>query len=184
MTVLFNVDMVRSFLVGMIFGIFILYFLIKSKPRDYFKKIKKSLTLNLVFAIFGIMIFRQMIEVSKSPDIIGDIIGGLPVTPILIVILIPFILALITGYNLGAVVLSYPLVEPFFEPSGINIVGFASMIFISSTVGYIISPIHLCNILSCEYLKADTTRMYKYYLPAGAFMLIVQVLFIILFFQS
>jgi len=181
-TTIFDIDMVRAFLIGMILSIIVLYFITKNTFKDYLEKVKKSITYKLALAIFGIMIFRQMIEVSKAPEIIGDIIGTLPFPSVVIIILIPLILGLVTGYNLGAVVLSYPLVEPFFASSGLSIIGFASIIFISSVVGYVISPIHLCNILSCDYLKTDTTRMYRYYIPAGLFMLLVQSIFIILFF--
>ena len=93
------------------------------------------------------------------------------------VIIIPLILGVLTGYNLGAVALSYPILVPLF-PSDISfiiLVGFTSLIFISSLVGYLISPIHLCNVLSSDYLKTDITRMYKMYIPAALVMLIVQI---------
>ena len=52
----------------------------------------------------------------------------------------------------------------------------------SSLVGYLISPIHLCNVVSSEYLKTDTTRMYKMYIPEIVLLLIVQTSFVILFY--
>jgi hypothetical protein len=128
------------------------------------------------------MIFRSVIEVSKSNEIIADMISTLPFHPILIIIIVPLIMGLITGYNFGAIALSFFLVEPFFEFSGISIIGFASLIFISSLVGYLISPIHLCNVVSSEYLKTDTTRMYKMYIPAIIMLLIVQTSFVVLFY--
>ena len=93
------------------------------------------------------------------------------------VIIIPLILGVLTGYNLGAVALSYPILVPLFpsDISFIALVGFTSLIFISSLVGYLISPIHLCNVLSSDYLKTDITRMYKMYIPAALVMLIVQI---------
>jgi hypothetical protein len=106
-----------------------------------------------------------------------------PFPPVIIIIFIPIILGILTGYNLGAVALSYPLVEPFFQYTDINIIGLTSIIFISSLVGYLISPIHLCNVLSSEYLKTDTTRMYKMYIPSSFFILIVQLIFVIILFR-
>jgi hypothetical protein len=92
-------------------------------------------------------------------------------------------MGIITGYNFGAIALSYFLVEPFFGYTGLNIIGFASLIFISSLVGYLISPIHLCNVVSSDYLKTDTTRMYKMYIPAIVLLLIVQTSFLVLFYR-
>jgi uncharacterized protein len=177
-------DFQRSiFILGVVISVLSLYFLINIDWKKYITILKQSLSLNLAFAIIGIMVFRQMIEVSESNEIISSIIGGLPFHPILIVIIVPLIMGLITGYNFGAIALSYFLVEPFFEFTGINIIGFTSLIFISSLVGYLISPIHLCNVVSSDYLKTDTTRMYKMYIPAVALLLIVQTSVVLLFYR-
>ncbi len=171
------------FIVGVVFSIFSLYFLIKIDWKKYYEIIKRSFSFNLAFAIIGIMIFRQIIEASEANEIIASMIGGLPFHPIFIVIIVPLIMGLITGYNFGAIALSYFLIEPLFEYTGLNIVGFASLIFISSLVGYLISPIHLCNVVSSDYLKTDTTRMYKMYIPAVIWLLIVQTSIIVLFYR-
>jgi len=177
-----NVPQIRSFLIGIIFSIALLYFIVRIKPKEYLQIIKKSLTWKLALAIFGIMIFREMFEVSGATIIIANIIGSLPFPAIIVIITIPIILGMLTGYNLGAVALSYPLVEPFFQSSGINIAGLTSIIFISSLVGYLVSPIHLCNVVSSEYMKTDTTRMYKMYIPSAIVLLLIQVVAMIFLF--
>ena len=179
----FGIPQIRSFLIGVVFSIILLHFLIKISFKEYIQIIKKSITWKLALAIFGIMIFREMFDVSKANILIADMIGSLPVPALIIVIIIPLLLGLLTGYNLGAIALSYFLVEPFFQFTGINIIGLTSIIFISSLVGYLISPIHLCNVLSSEYLKTDTTRMYKMYIPAAISLLIIQTSIVILAFS-
>jgi integral membrane protein (TIGR00529 family) len=176
----FDFPQIRSFLIGVVFSIIFLYFLIKISFKEYIQIIKKSITWKLALAIFGIMIFREMFDVSKANILIADMIGRLPFPALLIIIVIPLLLGLLTGYNLGAIALSYFLVEPFFSFTGINIIGLTSIIFISSLVGYLISPIHLCNVLSSEYLKTDTTRMYKMYIPAAISLLIIQTSIVVL----
>ena len=170
------------FIIGVFISIFILYILLKIEWKKYFEILKRSLSFNLAFAIIGIMIFRQMIEVSGTNKIIADMIGTLPFPAIFIVILVPLLMGLITGYNFGAIALSYFLVEPFFPYTNLNIIGVTSLIFISSLVGYLISPIHLCNVVSSDYLKTDTTRMYKMYIPAVTLLIIVQTIFVIIFY--
>jgi integral membrane protein (TIGR00529 family) len=171
------------FVIGVIISIILLYYLIKNPWSEYKLIIKKSLTFNLALAIIGIMIFRQFIEISNANEILKDIIANLAFPPVLIIILIPLILGLITGYNFGAIALSYILIVDFFELTNINIVGITSLIFISSLVGYLISPIHLCNVVSSDYLKTDTTRMYKMYIPAVIVLLSVQTIFLLIFYH-
>jgi hypothetical protein len=131
----------------------------------------------LALAIFGIMIFREIFEASQANIVLKDIIVGANIPIISMVIIIPLFLGVLTGYNLGAVALSYPILAPFFpaDISFVTLVGFTSLIFISSLVGYIISPIHLCNVVSSDYLKTDTTCMYRIYIPAAFLMLIIQI---------
>lgn len=177
---IFGVPQIKSFLIGIIISIILVFYLTKGTKKEYIQILKKSISFSLALAIFGIMIFREMFEVSNANIIIKDIIVSAHIPTILMVILIPLILGVLTGYNLGSVALSYPILLPFFpaDISLITLVGFASLIFISSLVGYLISPIHLCNVLSSDYLKTDTTRMYKMYIPAALAMLAVQIIVI------
>ncbi len=178
-----QINQKRIFLIGIFISIISLYFLVENDLKDFLKVLKKSFSVKLALAIFGIMIFREMFMVSKTDVIIKDAIVGLSFPPIIIIILVPLVLGLLTGYNLGAVGLSYPLLESFFKFSGLNIFGITSLIFMSSVVGYLISPIHLCNVVSSDYLKTDTTRMYKMYIPASLVLLIVQIFFLIIFYR-
>ena len=179
-----GIPRVRSFLIGVLFSILLLYYLIKIDRKKYVDIIKKSLSWNLALAIFGIMIFREMFLVSGANILIANIMSDFSVPALLMIILIPLILGLLTGYNLGAIALSYPLVQPFFEFTGLSIVGLTSIIFVSSLAGYLISPIHLCNVLSSDYLKTDTTRMYKMYIPAAFSLLPIQTIIVIVVFAS
>lgn len=174
----------RCFLIGVAVSLLLLYFLITLDARTYLGILKKSFTWNLILAIFGIMILREMIRISQMHVFISQTMQNLAFPALLIIILIPVLLGTLTGYNLGAIALSYPLVEPFFSMSGVSLIGCTSLIFMSSLIGYLISPIHLCNVLSSEYLKTDTTRMYTMFLPAAFAVLCVQILCVLVLFPA
>ena len=124
-----------------------------------------------------------MFDTTQVNNILADTIQILPISPILIIILIPTILGIITGYNLGAVALSYVVIQPFFSLTNISIIGLTSIIFMSSFLGYLISPIHLCNVVSSDHFQTDTTRIYKMYIPSIIIILIIQTGFVYLFYQ-
>jgi len=176
----FGISEIRTFLIGVLFSIVLVYYLSELNISEFFQIIKKSLTWRLGLAIFGIMIFREIFEVSQANIVLKDLIINLPFPAIWMVIIIPLILGILTGYNLGAVALSYPILVPFFplNISFITLVGLTSLIFISSLIGYLISPIHLCNVLSSDYLKTDTTRMYRLLFPAVILILMFQIIVI------
>lgn len=176
----FGFPQIRSFLIGIVFSIVLVYLITNIDRKNFLQVLKKSLTWKLGVAIFGIMIFREMFEVSGANIIIADMIGNLPFPAIWLVAIIPLLLGSLTGYNLGAIALSYFLVEPFFSFTGVGIIGLTSIIFMSSFVGYLVSPIHLCNVLSSDYLKTDTTRMYKMFIPAALLLLLIHSFIVIL----
>ena len=176
----FEISQIRIFIIGVVLSIILVFYLTDNTKEEYLVILKKSLTLKLALAIIGIMIFREMFEVSKANIVLNNMIGGSLTPAIAMVIIIPLVLGVLTGYNLGAVALSYPILMPFF-PADLNfvtLVGLTSLIFMSSLIGYIISPIHLCNVLSSDYLKTDTTRMYKMLIPAAISVLAIQIIVI------
>jgi integral membrane protein (TIGR00529 family) len=175
----------RCFLLGVSVSIFLLYILTKSDWKTYSGIVKKSLTWKLAFAVFGIIIFQEMFKVSQVHSLIQEIMSSVAFPAIVIIIIIPFLLGVLTGSDFGALApLSYSLVAPFFSFTGISLLGLTSLIFISSFLGYLISPIHLCNVLSSDYLKTDTTRMYKYFIPAVLAALCIQVVFVLFAFRG
>jgi uncharacterized protein len=180
----FGLTETQCFLLGVPMSLLLLYFLLHVDTKTYVGIMKKSFTWNLVFAIFGIMILREMISISQIHVLITETMQNLAFPALLIILLIPLLLGTLTGYNLGAVALSYPLVESFFTFTGIQPLGLTSLIFMSSLIGYLISPIHLCNVLSSEYLKTDTTRMYKMFLPAAIILLCIQTVFVMVTFPT
>jgi hypothetical protein len=167
----FDIPRTRSFIIGVFLGLILLYLMVKLPSKEYAQILKKSLTWKFALAIFGIIIFRQMIEVSGATEIITEGINSIAIPSILLIILIPLFLGTVTGYNLGAIALSYPIIASL--QGDLGDVSFASIIFMSSLAGYLISPIHLCNVVSSEYLKTDTTRMYRFYIPSIIMLLLI-----------
>jgi len=90
------------------------------------------------------------------------------------------ILGFLTGYNLAGITLSYFFVQPFFPLVDINLIGVTSLVFMGAFVGYLVSPLHLCNVLSSEYLNTEVTGMYKVFIPSVFSLLIIHVIATIL----
>ncbi len=58
-----------------------------------------------------------------------------------------------------------PLLIPYIA-SDVGVNSYALLLaYVSGMMGLLLSPLHLCLILSAEYFKASLARMYKYILP-------------------
>jgi hypothetical protein len=134
-----------------------------------FKKIPKileeGLSWKLILAIFGIMIFRNIVTATKGLESLSPILQNSPFHPLLILAFIPLILGGIIGNNLLVIGLNFILVSSILSA---NIsVPLVSILYVSSFIGYLISPLHLCTIVSCEYFKTGFVELYKFLLPSG-----------------
>jgi hypothetical protein len=176
---LFKISLEICFIFGVIFGIIILLYLVKIPKSNYFNLFKKCITWKFALVIIGIMVFRKIFELTKSNQPIFEMLQGFNIPILAILIILPFILGIVTGYLLIAITLSYPLLTDFFSITGLTDIGFASLIFMSAFVGYLISPIHLCNILSSNYLKTETTKMYPVFIPASIVLLFIHILIVL-----
>ena len=178
----FNIPLEICFSFGVLFGMILLLYLIKVPRSDYFDLLKKSFTWKFALVIIGIMVFRKIFELTGSNTPIFELLQGFNIPVLAVIIILPFVLGIVTGYLLIAITLSYPLLAEFFLDTGLTSIGFASLIFISAFVGYLISPIHLCNVLSSNYLKTETTKMYPVFIPASLVLLFVHIIIVILLF--
>ena len=172
----------RIFIFGIMLSFVFLFYMTNVSYQKYYEILKKVFSLKIAIAIIGIMIYREMFNTTGINHILANLIQSSSFPPIFIIIMVPFLLGIITGYNLGAIALSYVVIQPLFAATNIDIIGLTSIIFISSLAGYLISPIHLCNVVSSDHFETDTTRMYKTYIPSVMFLLICQTAFIIIFY--
>jgi len=72
--------------------------------------------------------------------------------------------------------IALPLLVPYIASDpGIN-GGALILAYTSGMVGLLLSPMHLCLILSAEYFKANLVKVYRYILPPAIILLTVAIL--------
>ncbi|MBV5337601.1 MAG: DUF401 family protein, partial [Deltaproteobacteria bacterium] len=77
----------------------------------------------------------------------------------LLMALIPFIAGVMTGLTVGYVGITFPLLLPLMGDVQPNL-WLESLAFASGFAGVMLSPVHLCFVLTREYFAADTALVY------------------------
>ena len=149
-------------LLATIIPLFIYY---RYSIADIFRVIRYGFALEVLLLIFGIMLFKETLEMSGAVRNLSSffIQQNIPLLPIICIL--PFTIGMLTGLTVGFVGSTFPLL--------INISGGAplaniTLAFAAGFIGVLLSPVHLCLILTKEYFKADMWGMYKRMLPASA----------------
>lgn len=143
-------------------GLFLFY---KLNFKYAIRAFKYGFTKDVVILIFGTMLFKFTMENSGAVTQLSRYFfeKGIPLLPILFVL--PFISGLLTGLTVGFVGSTFPLLISIAGGSHLNEITFA---FASGFVGVLLSPVHLCLVLTREYFEADMWGIYKKTIPGCA----------------
>jgi hypothetical protein len=146
-----------------------LFFFYRYTIKSILAAFRHGFALDVIILILGVMFFKEAMENSGAVKNLSRffIEEGIPTSPILF--LLPFMTGLLTGLTLGFVGSTFPLIIHIAGNSSVGAISFA---FTAGFLGVLLSPVHICLVLTREYFKADLWGMYKIMLP-GCFIIFV-----------
>ncbi|MDZ4231159.1 MAG: DUF401 family protein, partial [Dehalococcoidales bacterium] len=129
------------------------------------KSLKYGADVKILFMLYAIMLYKATIESSGAASVlIADMQTiGLPAAVMLVAL--PLLIGLATGISMAFAGITLPLLIPYIlTDSGLNTYALLTA-YVSGMMGLLLSPLHLCFILSAAYFQANLARMYRYLLP-------------------
>jgi len=144
-----------------------LYLVHRYSPAMIVRNLRESVSAKALFLVIGIMIFQEVLRVTGALDGITAFFAssGLPVY--LVLSLIPFIAGVMTGLTIGFVGITFPLLLSLMG-GGAPSPGLVALAFGAGFAGVMLSPVHLCYVLTCEYFQADITKVYhRLFIPSA-----------------
>jgi len=168
LVVFFHIELHYALLI-MLPGLFIFY---RFGLKDIIRVVKRGLSFDVILLIAGIMIFKEIMESSGAVKNLSEFLrlNGIPAAPLLF--MLPFVSGLLTGVTVGFVGSAFPLILSIAGESSTVIISFA---FASGFLGVLLSPVHICLVLTREYFKADMWGVYKKIIPAASVVFLVAV---------
>jgi hypothetical protein len=95
------------------------------------------------------------------------------------VILVPFVVGLVTGVTIAPIAIGFPVLIPLFQndPGFLN---YTVLAFGSGISGELLSPFHLCLILTKDYFRADLKGVYRFiWIPAASIVVVALLIFLL-----
>ena len=152
----FKVELPYAFGVS-ILGMILFY---RIGRRVVLKGFKESLTLELLLTVVIVMGFKKVLESSQAIPVVSATLSSSRVPFWLIAILIPFLIGLMTGMTIAPIGISFPILIPLFQNDP-NFLSYMVLAFASGISGDLLSPFHLCLVLTKDYFKADLKGVYR-----------------------
>ncbi len=132
--------------------------------REILTALRESVSVNVILMVVGIMVFKGMLDASGAIDALPVFFhqSGIPTAVVLFIL--PFIVGLLTGLTVGFVGATFPIITVML--GGAPDLGAITFAFASGFAGVMLSPTHLCLLLTLQYFKADMAETYRLmYLP-------------------
>jgi integral membrane protein (TIGR00529 family) len=139
-----------ALLIGVSISFILAFIASRLKMREFPKVIKKMRPWNYTLIIFGMFLF---LNIFKSSDM-SDVIAKIAFTPAFLIVGIGAFLGFVTGRVQLPVSILLPIFYSKYGEATMTPTTFAIMFF-SILMGYMISPIHPCVLVSIEYFKTN-----------------------------
>ena len=144
------------------FGVTILgmIFLYRIKGPLVFKALKESLNRELLLTVIIVMGFKSVLESSQAIRAVSIALSSSGIPFWLIAVLIPVLIGVMTGMTFAPIAIGFPILIPLFQKDP-HFLNYMMLAFAAGISGDLLSPFHLCLILTKDYFRADLKRVYR-----------------------
>ena len=129
----------------------------------------------LISTVFpGFSLAKETALVSCLGIAISDELLSLKIPLLIIVAFLPFVVGLVCGIGIAFVGSTFPILIPMIHSVGESqfMLAYIMLAMVCGFAGVLLSPLHLCLILSNDYFKTQLTSVYKHlWLPCAALIL-------------
>jgi hypothetical protein len=140
-----------ALVVGLMVGVF------RLRAAQIGEMFKKSFHTKLLLGLLSIFFFQQVLSVTGSVNEIVDLLRQSGVSPAVLITIITLTVGLLTGQMTSFVAITFPIVNVI-APGDINLVTIG---YVMGVVGTMLSPAHLCLVVTLDYFKASIINSLK-----------------------
>lgn len=162
-----------AYALGVAIGGMILLFRIGGEK--VFKGLRSSLDIELLLTVIAIMGFKKVLETSQVITSISGFLSASGIPVLCTVMVFPFMIGFMTGYAIATIGIALPVLAPFLKDHP-QFVGYMALGFTSGFCGSMLSPFHLCLVLTKNYFGANWKGIYQLAVLPTAFILLVRLL--------
>jgi hypothetical protein len=122
------------------------------------------------------MIFKVSLETSGLVKVWADLLSGYGIPLVLLSLVLPLMIGAVTGVELVAVGMAYPLLLGLIPP-GTPVLPYVLIMMTANAIGQTHSPVHVCMVVGNEYFGAGLRKVVRLSLVPQGFRLVITLLF-------
>ncbi len=119
---------------------------------------------SMIYLVLSILVFKGILEDSNAVLSISNDLTTLKVPILLVSVFLPLLVGLITGLTIAVIGISLPILIPLIHSigDGSMMLPYVMVVMVCGFSGVLLSPLHLCLILSNEYFNVSMGSVYKH----------------------
>lgn len=125
-------------------------------------------TLMAIFMVAGIVYFERIVREAGVATAIYEALKD--TNPELVVFTLSFIIGLLTGISIAFISIVFPIISPFLMPGGTLDMPLLALAYTGGFTGVMLSPTHLCLIVTTDYFQTRLTAVYPLLIRTGVVM--------------
>ncbi len=149
----------------------------KIRLEDIVKILKKTLDPKIVVLIFAVMGYKALIEYTHSARTFLIHLERFGIPVFVAAFAVSFLIGFATGIELSYSSVALPLLTAFTGVGKSLIASRLMLVITGGFCGVMLSPMHLCLALTCEYFHADVSKVYRLLIPAVVIVAVTALLF-------
>jgi len=148
--------------IATLIGLMVLILISKPNVQVCAKPLKALNIYGITLAAYGAFLLRNVITAAGISEVFKTLMVNGNVDIILVLTIVPAVLGFITGSPSGGVAISVSILAGMltFSPKT------AALMYMSTYLGYLIVPSHLCFAFTVDYFKCSMGKVYKYMIPS------------------
>ena len=152
----------------------------KADLSDVLASLRKGTEFQIITLVFGVSAYKHLLIATGIREAVPEFLVQIQVPELLVIIAVPMLIGLVTGVTAAFVAVTFPLLMPIIMRGGGIDMELVMLAFGSGFVGCLLSPVHLCLVLSREYFGASFGGIYRLLIPATLAIMAVAVAIVLL----
>ncbi|MGB9868042.1 MAG: DUF401 family protein [Bacillota bacterium] len=148
-------------------GVGLAYVMVQQRRKLSLEALQRATDLWLVGAVAGIVLYKGAMSQLEFVSFFVEWCRKAGVSLEALAVVMCLLLGLSSGSSQTPIAVVLPLVVVGNPPYPVRLF-FASLVYVTSVLAYVVSPLHLCQILTTEYFKVKTEQVYAEYWPVIA----------------
>ncbi len=164
LTLIFKIDLLYTILLSLA----ILYIQNRASPGDIANILRKTIDYKIVILIFAVMIYTDLIKTTGAAEVFFAHLQTYNFPPFIAAFLLSFIVGFATGIELSYASVAMPMLTMFTGTAAGLIPQNLMLVFGAGFLGVMMSPLHLCLVLTADYFNVNLENPYRYLAPVFA----------------